>query len=76
MSFGERHGQAKLTEDQVLRIRELAKAGTYTQRRIAEMFGVSQATVAHIKFGRWWKHLWKDAPQGTANAAGVTANME
>ena len=51
-SRGERCGASKLTESEVRSIRELS--GLLTQRRIAEMFDVSNATVCHIlKRNRW-----------------------
>lgn len=46
----EKHGAAKLTEDQVARI--LAMSGK--QRDIARMFGVSQKAVFNIKHGKSW----------------------
>lgn len=50
----ERHHQAKLTEITVQAIRELAAAGTVSQRRIAAMFGVSQPCISAIKNGATW----------------------
>ena len=49
---GSRNGQSKLTESQASKISVMAKAGRHTQRKIAEMFGVTQQTVSDIKVGR------------------------
>lgn len=49
---GERCGTSKLSESQVLQIRELI--GRKTQREIAKMFGVCQATVSFINRRRRW----------------------
>lgn len=52
---GERNSQAKLTEKQVLRIRELAKS--LQQFQIAEMFGVSADAVRKIVHRQSWAWL-------------------
>lgn len=57
---GERHGCAKLTEDEVRQIYRLAWEGSLSEREIGEMFGVTARNVAHIKHRRNWKHLWKE----------------
>lgn len=54
--FGERHGRAKLTDNQVLEIRELLAQGT-SQDKIAETFGVSQASVSLIRHRKRWAWL-------------------
>jgi hypothetical protein len=53
---GESHSGAKLTEDQVRRIRELIKTGVF-QRVVAEEFGISQGTVGCIARRKRWKHV-------------------
>jgi hypothetical protein len=85
---GEDHAQHKLTEKQVVEIKELALRSAnqpndnrYTTsspslREIGLMFGVSKATVFDIKHSRIWKHLWDDAPTENKTAEGVTANTE
>ena len=52
---GERQGSHKLTEADVLRIRELA--GTRPQTEIGAMFNVSQTHVSSIVTGRCWGWL-------------------
>jgi hypothetical protein len=54
---GERNAQAKLTADQVRRMRALYAAGTIMQKELAAQFGVSPACVRTIVTGRHWKHL-------------------
>lgn len=49
---GEKSNQAKLTEPDVRRIRDLA--GTMSQREIASMFGVDQSTVSDITRRKSW----------------------
>lgn len=51
---GEKQGHAKLTEAQVLEIRERA---TENQYRLAEEYGVSQGAVWLIIQRRNWKHI-------------------
>lgn len=52
---GEKHPGHKLTESEVLNIRELK--GQYTQKYIAGMFNVSYATVKKIMQRRLWAHI-------------------
>lgn len=51
---GERHPHAKLTEEQVLRIRDLTSA---THAELAAAFGVSPSTILNIRAGQTWRHL-------------------
>lgn len=48
---GENNTQARLTDSQVVEIRELCAAGL-SQRQIAERFGISQQHVSQIKTGK------------------------
>lgn len=52
---GEKHPLAKLTEEQVLEIRRLAPTTKGVQ--LAEMFGVSSATICDITKRRGWPHI-------------------
>lgn len=56
-AFGERHGKAKLTEEQVRQIRELCASGVETHEQIGARFGVSKPTVGFINTRRSWRHL-------------------
>ena len=53
---GETHGRAKLTEFQVLEIRERVKSGG-SRRALAREYGVAQRTIQSIERGIIWKHL-------------------
>jgi hypothetical protein len=53
---GELHGCAKLSEDDVHEIRDMIANGA-TCQVVADIFGMSRATISHIKNGRLWKHL-------------------
>ena len=57
---GERHPNAKLTADDVLSIRRMARYGA-TYRSIASAFGVSHANVGYIVRGVAWQPLALDA---------------
>jgi hypothetical protein len=58
-SVGERNGYAKLTDDQVFEIHDLAWDGRYSQRKIGRMFDVAQSVVSQIKNEVAWRHLWQ-----------------
>lgn len=51
---GENHGRAKLTEQEVLSIKEILAHGTGTQKQIADYFGVSREAISKIKTGNTW----------------------
>lgn len=53
---GEMSGPAKLTESEVLRIREVSQMG-YSQTYIAEKFGVAQNSVSRLLSRHHWKHI-------------------
>lgn len=53
---GETNGAARLTEAQVIKIRNLALAGL-TQKETAQRFGISQSEVSRIASRRIWKHV-------------------
>ena len=54
---GEANTKAKLTEAQVLRIRELRTSSGYTHAALARMFGISEPQVFNIVHGKQWRHL-------------------
>lgn len=54
---GHNNGYAKLTETQVIQIRQLIADGKMTQREIASQFGVARRTISDIKTNKRWKHL-------------------
>ena len=53
---GERHGQAKLTDQSVLIIRELNLRGTGATA-IAKIAGMSAPSIRHVIKRRSWKHV-------------------
>ena len=54
---GEDHGSAKLTEKQVIKIRKKYKTGRYTQKKLGEMYGITNANVSEICSKKSWKHI-------------------
>lgn len=56
MTRKQRHGQAKLTEDQVREIYRLSEEGLL-DREIADRFGVAHTTIVMILNGKTWGHL-------------------
>jgi glucan-binding YG repeat protein len=54
---GEKHGQAKLKEEQVIEIRKLAKDAQRTQQSIADEFNVSRRLVGMITNRQIWTHI-------------------
>lgn len=55
-SQGERHGNAKLTEAKVRKIKRLTKAG-WKQAAIARLLQVSNQTVADVQHRKTWRHV-------------------
>jgi hypothetical protein len=53
MLFGENHGNAKLTNEQVRMIR----LDNRSYRKIAAMYGVAYCQIQRIKSGRGWRHV-------------------
>lgn len=51
----QRHGMAKLTDNQVRAIRKLLL--TLSQHQIAKEYGVSQTAIRDISTGKRWRHL-------------------
>ncbi len=53
---GERHTQAKLTNEAIVDIRKRAASGE-TQKSIADNYGVSQSAISYIVRGKRWPHI-------------------
>ena len=51
---GEGNRMAKLTEKKVKKVRDLYATGKYTQKQLADRFGVGQATISRILSGKSW----------------------
>ena len=56
-SRGEKHGMAKLTEEQVRIIRELVEIDGFTQTEIAKWFGIKPHTVSRVVNRKRWSHV-------------------
>lgn len=56
-SLGEKHGRAKITENDVRVIRRLYKEGGVSQAKLAARFGITQIQVSHICLHRAWTHV-------------------
>ena len=54
---GEKHGRAKLTDDQVLAIRREHAAGGVTKQALANRHEVGRTTIRDIIYNRTWRHL-------------------
>jgi hypothetical protein len=54
--FGEKHGMAKLTEKQVLEIRNIRKKGL-TLCEIAKKYNIGKSMVSYIVNRQNWKHI-------------------
>lgn len=55
-SMGERHSGSKLTENDVLEIRQ----STQSLRKLARKYDVTVSTIGSVRKNRTWKHLNKD----------------
>ena len=55
---GEAVANSKLTEPQVLEIKDLLAQGIY-HKEIAKMFNVGTTTITDINLEKTWRHLWK-----------------
>ena len=53
--LGEKNGNAKLTEKEVLQIRSLK--GQYRHWEIAKMFKMGRSTITEILLKKKWKHI-------------------
>ena len=54
---GQEHSQSKLTEKDVLEIRELCENGYLFQYEIAEIYGIARNTVSSINIRVLWSHI-------------------
>jgi transcriptional regulator len=56
---GNRHGMSKLTEQQVRQIIYTYRTGLFTQKEIAEQYGICRENISAIVTRKSWKHLWR-----------------
>lgn len=54
---GEKHWSAKLTRNDVLKIRDLYSTGKYTQKDLAILFNVKQAAIGKVVRHKSWTHI-------------------
>lgn len=54
---GERGSNARLTSEQIKEVKRLYSTGSFTQKELGEMFGISFQHVSQIVNNKRWKHL-------------------
>jgi hypothetical protein len=54
---GKTHGMQRISESSIRIIRDVYFDGFVSQRKIAEIYGVSQAAIYHIIKRKNWKHI-------------------
>ena len=55
---GEKQWSARLKTEQIKQIRNFYKTNLWTQKAIAEKFGVTESCICHIIARRSWKHIF------------------
>jgi hypothetical protein len=60
-AVGEEMPQHKLTEEEVIEIREKYATGQYIQQELADEYGVAGNTISYIVNRKRWKHLNMEA---------------
>lgn len=56
-AFGEQSGAAKLTEKEVIEIRELYKTGEYSTRTLGKRYNVSHRNIVDVVNRKIWSHI-------------------
>ncbi len=54
---GNKNGQAKLTESNIIEIRDLYKTGQYSYKQLAENFNTCKGNIANIIKRKTWTHI-------------------
>lgn len=57
LHIGESHHKAKLSENDVRQIRKDYATGNFTQKAIAEKYGVTKAMIGYIVRHKSWRHI-------------------
>ena len=57
MHCGEEHGNSKLTESKVLKIRSLYASHLHSQEEIGKLFGINQTQVSRVVSRKQWRHI-------------------
>ena len=52
--------EKEIEENEAMEVYDLAWSDQYTQRQIAEMYGISRTMVSDIKFRRKLRRLWDE----------------
>ncbi len=52
---GSRNSRAKLTEHDLIKIKELREQHSYTHKKLGEMFGVGESTISMFLRGQTWQ---------------------
>jgi len=55
--FGDKHYAAKLTTNDVVKIKALFAKGGISRRKIAKQYGVAHTVINHVINGSAWKHV-------------------
>jgi len=55
--FGERHGNAKLTDQAVREIRDVYFAGGISQEKLGKAYGVDQTIISDVVLYNYWRHV-------------------
>lgn len=56
-TVGMKHGQHKLTDDDVIEIRSLYAARAFNQRELGEIYGVHQTRISGVIHNTAWRHV-------------------
>jgi DNA-binding XRE family transcriptional regulator len=57
LNKGEKIGTSKLTQKEVLEIRQLYSTEKYTQKELGQKFGVTRSLIGYIINNKTWKHI-------------------
>ena len=60
IAIGERHGNSKLTEKQVLLIKAIYAEVVISQKKLGHIFGVAPSTISDIVTGKKWAYLTEE----------------
>ena len=57
MKLGEMHGRAKLTNEQVMEIRQRYAPKLISMHKLSKEYGVAKSTIRCVVTNRFWKHV-------------------
>lgn len=70
--MGERNTKAKVSDQDVIEIRQRYAKGNVTQQELADLFGLKQITVSNIVLRKTWQHLDQEQPQRKTGKSRLT----